>query len=254
MGGERMILLSPEERAALRDWFLPERPGPLIGMHVLQTGNGSCHVDRWPAPGAALFESAGNYTLRGDPAALTPADMAARLSGFVEAPGAFAPLLKTAFPDLVVWERVVLAFPPGRRPDSPQSGAIRRLEAADAYHLWSLSPEINWIAKTWGGPPGLAGSGCAWGAFVDGRLAAVANSFFVGESYEDIGVVTEPEFRGLGLSTACAGALCLDILARGRRPSWTTSTDNAASLRVAQKLGFVFEREDRLFVVGRSVP
>jgi predicted GNAT family acetyltransferase len=102
--------------------------------------------------------------------------------------------------------------------------------------------------------PGLAASGFAWGAFVAGQLAAVACPFFVGERYEDIGVVTEPKFRGLGLSTACAHALCGDIRARERQPSWSTSPDNTASLRVAEKLGFAVQRYDLLYVVGVRIP
>jgi RimJ/RimL family protein N-acetyltransferase len=124
----------------------------------------------------------------------------------------------------------------------------------DTYHLWGLSPAADWIAKTWGGPAGLAAGGYAWGAFADRRLVSVACTFFVGDQYEEIGVVTEPAFRGQGLSAACAGALCGDILARGRRSSWTTSPDNAASLRVAAKLGFTVQRHDRLFVVGARIP
>ena len=73
-------------------------------------------------------------------------------------------------------------------------------------------------------------------------------------NYEDIGVVTERDYRGQGLSAACAAALCDDIRARGRRPSWSTAPENHASLRVAEKLGFVVQRHDRLLVVGQNVP
>jgi RimJ/RimL family protein N-acetyltransferase len=79
---------------------------------------------------------------------------------------------------------------------------------------------------------------------------AVACSFFVGAQYEDIGVVSEPAERGRGLSFACAGALCATIQARGRQPSWSTSKDNTASLRVSEKLRFVVQRRDRLLVIG----
>ena len=72
--------------------------------------------------------------------------------------------------------------------------------------------------------------------------------------YEDIGVVTETGFRGLGLSTACAQALCEDIRIRRHQPSWTTSYDNIASLRVAEKLAFTVQREDLLYVIGIPIP
>jgi RimJ/RimL family protein N-acetyltransferase len=246
-----MILLEPERFAALRDWFVPDRPGPLVGLHVLQTGSGASFVDRWPQPRALLVETTDNCSLAGDPAALHAEDLPDRLRGFVDAPETFVPLLHAAFPQMRAWDRVIF-----EQPVSPPSEVrvVRRLTPADVHHLWALSPYDRWICKTWGGPAGLASSGHAWGAFVDGRLRSVACTFFVGDRYEDIGVVTEAPFRGQGLSVACARALCEEVHRRGRRPSWTTSPDNTASLRVAEKLGFVLQRHDRLYVVGVPIP
>lgn len=249
-----MRLLAPGETAALRGWFRPDEPGQPVGMHVINTGNGSCFADRWPGPRALLVETAGNYSFVGDPEALAPADLRSRVVGFVQAPGSFVPLLSVTFPDLAVWDRVVLHLEGGPRATFPTHVAVRRLEPLDAYHVWGLTPDIDWIWKTWGGPGGLATSGYAWGAFVDGRLVSVACTFYVGSGYEDIGVVTEAEFRGQGLSGACAGGLCRDIRGRGRRPSWTTSPDNVASERVASKLGFVRSRTDVLYVTGVPIP
>ena len=249
-----MILLTPAQTATLKDWFLPERPGPLIGSHVIQTGQGTCHVDRWPHPRAVLMDTAGNYSLRGDPNALSPADLQSHLAGFVDTSPDFVPLLKAAFPEVIEWPRVIFEWRAAPRLPAPSAYPLRRLEPADLVQLQGLSPEVDWIAKTWGGMPGLAASGFAWGAFVGGQLAAVACSFFVGQMYEDIGVITEPEFRGLGLSTACAGMLCGDIQARGHQPSWSTSLDNTASIRVAEKLGFVLQRHAVLYIVGIDIP
>jgi RimJ/RimL family protein N-acetyltransferase len=248
-----MILLAPGQLATLRDWFVPERPGPLIGTHVLQTGNGACWVDRWPAPRAAILMTPDNYALAGDPAALRPENLQWHVAGFIQAPEVFAPLLSSAFADMQVWERVIYELP-APPPAGPADTRVRKLIAADAYHLWGLSPQSIWVAKTWGGPTGLAASGAAWGAFVDGQLVSVACTFFMGEHYEEIGVVTEAGYRGQGLSVACTRALCLEIFDRGRRPSWTTSPDNTASVRVAEKLGFEFDRADRLYVAGIPIP
>ena len=33
-----MLMLTPSQAATLRPWFLPERPGPLVAAHVLETG------------------------------------------------------------------------------------------------------------------------------------------------------------------------------------------------------------------------
>jgi RimJ/RimL family protein N-acetyltransferase len=249
-----MIRLTKEQTATLKNRFLPERPGPLIGMHVIHTGQGTCLVDRWPEPKVILVETAGNYTLLGDAQAITPADLQPHIKGFVETSEDFLPLLKAAFPDVQTWSRVV--FSQQNTPDPVPGGdySLHRLGLSDVQHLNGLTAESAWISKTWGGSDGLAASGFAWGACVAGKLASVACTFFPGEQFEEIGVVTEPEFRGTGLSPLCAGALCTDIWARGHQPSWTTSPDNLASIRVAEKLGFVIQRHDCLYVIGISIP
>lgn len=249
-----LIRLALYQTKTLRDRFLPDRPGPLVGLHVSQTGHGECFADRWPDPRAVLVKSGENYSLDGDPAALTARDLTGRIEGYVEAPESFVPLLWAAFDELAVWDRVMLELPGRPRMAPARDGVVRRLEPADATALARLDAELTWISSTWGGPAGLAASGYAWGAFAAGRLISVACSFFLGERYEDIGVVTESAFRGRGASGACARALCEEIRARGRRPGWTTSPDNAASLRVAEKLGFKLHHRDQLYLVGLPSP
>jgi RimJ/RimL family protein N-acetyltransferase len=217
----------------------PERPGPMIARHLLGTGNGSCLADRWPGPRALAVATGGNWALAGDPAPSTRCcwpppgrPRAARVATgdfTLEGPG---------------------DPPPGRR----GAPGVRRLGPGDAGPLAGLGAETDWIASTWGGPGGWPPAAPAWGAFDGRRLVAVACPFFVGQGYEDLGVATGPGFRGLGLSPACAWAVCQDVRRRGRVPSWTTSPDNTASLRVAARLGFRRRRRDRLLVVDAPVP
>ena len=235
-----------------------------------------------PAPRALIAECAGNVTLRGDPQAVETGALRELARGFVAAPPDWLPALESAFADITRWERVILELqhergwmPAGGRPQvgpaatapprpdgvqqadnllPPDGVVVRRLSADDAASVAALSPHSIWVAKTWGGPAGIAASGYAWGAFAEGRLVSVACSFFVGRSHEDLAVATEPGFERCGLSTACAGALCEDVMARGRRVSWSTSPDNLASLRVAEKLGLTLLRRDWLYVIGVAVP
>jgi RimJ/RimL family protein N-acetyltransferase len=251
-----LVPLTREQLATLRHWFLPERPGPLVAQHVLGTGNGTCLADRWPDPRALVVQTGGNYTLAGDPGALDSGDLRGQVAGFVEAAAPFVPRLRAAFGNVAEWPRMILTVegPPAPVPTPRAGHLVRRLGAEDGGSLAALGEETGWIANTWGGPAGLAASGTGWGAFAGPLLVAVACPFFVGTVYEDLGVATEPAFRGLGLSTACAGALARDVRRRGRIPSWTTSPDNTASLRVAAKLGFGLRRRDRLHVVGVAIP
>ena len=251
-----MLELTSEQAADLRGWFLPDRPGPLVGLHVLQTGHGVWFVDRWPKPRAILVGSGFNYALVGEPGVLTPDDVKAHLVvGSVDTAEQFEPLLRATFPAVTPWPRVVLELSAkSARAAATEDAVIRMLGPSDAPGVTRLDPELAWISRSWGSPAGLAASAHAWGAFVGGLLVAVAASFFVGEHYEDIGVVTEAAYRGRGLSGACAAALCGDIQRRRRQPSWTTSPDNRPSLRVAEKLGFRVQRHDRLLLVGQPAP
>jgi RimJ/RimL family protein N-acetyltransferase len=249
-----MISLDPSQLKGFTGWFTPERPGYLIGSHVLNTGFGQAWADRSPNPRALLAEVAGNYQFYGEAQAFTSQEVAPLLKGFIDCPLEFEPLVRAACPDLVAWERVVYQLEDLRPISTPVGAEIRRLEAADAPAMASLSPESNWVIKTWGGVSAAAHSGMAWGAFVEGKLVSIACPFFVGIQYEDLGVATEPAYRGRGLSAACTYSLVQDVLRRGKRVSWNTSTDDMASKRVAEKVGFRFARTDRLFVIGVEIP
>jgi len=249
-----MRQLDPQELASLEPRFLPDRAGPLVALHAIRTGNGTAFADRWPEPRAILASAGGNFSLSGDPAALRAEDLEGRVEGFLDAPREFEPLLREAFPGLHTWDRVIHELRAEPPPGVARDAGVRRLGPEDEWRIWGLRTDTSWIAKTWGGPVGLAASRRAFGAFVDGELASLAAPFFVGDRYVDIGVVTERAWRGRGLSPACTAALARDLLANGARPSWTTSPDNAPSLRVAAKLGFERARADVLYVIGEPLP
>jgi RimJ/RimL family protein N-acetyltransferase len=248
-----MFQITPDQLSALHYWFKPERRH-LIGLHVLNTGNGVCFVDRWPEPRIVLAAIGRLSSLSGDPDALAPDDLRNRIAGLMHTSSNFLPLLNTVFPAVRGIDRVVLEQQEGPQVTAPPGVALQRLGAADAHHLEELPPDLQWISNTWGGPAGMASSGYAWGAFVDGKLASLAGTFLVGDELEDIGVVTVADYRGMGLAALCASGLCQDIKKRGRRASWTTSTDNLASLRVAEKLGFKVHGPDILYILGEPAP
>jgi GNAT superfamily N-acetyltransferase len=231
--------------AAVAAFFAPERPGPLIHAHVAATGVGRCLADRATDPATVLAEVPENVSCRGVPAVVPG------LRGFVEAPPEWVPALREVA-DVEVWPRIVAVLPTGADPQPRHP--VRPLGPADVAGLHALDPSTAWISETWGGHEGLARSGMAWAAVVDDRPVAVAVPFFVGTAHEDIGVITEPGYRGRGLSTACAAAVVADIRARGHLPTWTTSPDNTGSRAVADKLGFVPVRDDVLYAVGVPIP
>jgi RimJ/RimL family protein N-acetyltransferase len=247
------VHLLPEDRLdAVRAWFTPEDPGPVIFSHIRHSGFGRCMVDRWPDPGAVLVESGGNYDLRGNPDVLADSSLD-DVAGFVQASSGFERLLRRIDPGVGVWDRVIAVLPDDVDIPAPDP-RIRRLTELDAAALARLPEEMSWISRTWGGPSGLAASQRAWAAHHKQSVVAVAVPFFVGEKFEDIGVVTHPEFRRQGLSRACAAAVLADIRSRRHTPTWTTSPDNAGSLAVAERLGFRSHHRDVLWAVRTPIP
>ena len=223
-------------------WAGSRRPTPVTWRRVC----GLCSRPCRSAAVVGLVRVVGVVRLdRGEPAVVPG------LAGLVEAPPEWVPALR-AVAAVEVWQRIIAVLPDAADPTPLHP--VRRLVASDAAALGRLDASIAWISETWGGHPGLAAAGAGWVAVADGRVVAVAAAFYVGRAYEDIGVVTEPGYRGRGFATACAAAISTDIRARGRQPSWSTSPDNAGSRGVAERLGFVHARDDVLYAVGTPVP
>lgn len=246
-----MIRVAPPQRDDLRALFLPDRPGPLVGLHVIQTGLGELLADRWPEARVAIAHAGQDRQIAGDPGALGVSDLLALgvERGMFDAPAEFEPLLEAAFPGVWRWPRVIARLD-GAVPRSPLDESVRQLRPDDAPRLAALDAEIDWIWAPWESAERLAASGMAYGAFEGGRLVSVATPFHLGAGFEDIGVVTEPGFRRRGLNTACVARVVADVRARGREPSWSTSPDNTASLRLAEKFGARKDRDDVLYMVG----
>ncbi|NUK74113.1 GNAT family N-acetyltransferase [Streptomyces lunaelactis] len=250
-----MIELSTQQLPALARWFPTGAPGPAaMAEHALTTGTGRWWADQPVHPRAAAVACADHVLLRGEPTALTPAALAPLAGSYVETPSRFLPVLGAAFDRVVPWERMVYVHrAPVLAPRLQRGVTVRRLVPSDAPALASLTElgtNTAWIHSSWGGPVGLAASGHGWAAFHKGRVLAVACTYFLGSTYEDIACATAPNRRRQHLALACVTALCADISARGRTASWSCSRDNRPSRLLAWTAGFRLEREYVHYLTG----
>ncbi len=84
----------------------------------------------------------------------------------------------------------------------------------------------------------LLAGGAVAGAVMDEKLVALAHTNAMTGKYGDIGVATDEAWRRRGFASAAASIVARWIQERGRTPVWSAGESNAASLRVAAKLGF----------------
>ncbi len=88
--------------------------------------------------------------------------------------------------------------------------------------------------------------GPIWTCYVDNAPVAFAYAPWRSDRYFDVSVDTLASARQLGLGTIVASQLIQHERGLGREPVWGADEDNAASLRLAAKLGFV--ECDRIWV------
>jgi hypothetical protein len=115
--------------------------------------------------------------------------------------------------------------------------ALVRLLAPHEVDL-ALSGPGGSIGAAYGSPQALLAEGWIAGAVVDGELVARAHTSCHSATYADVAIATREQWQGQGLATAAASLVCQRVQQNGRTPIWSTTLDNHASRRVAQKLGF----------------
>ncbi len=82
-----------------------------------------------------------------------------------------------------------------------------------------------------------------WTVWVEGRPVSFSYASWRSPRFFDVSVDTVPGYRQLGLGEMAARALILDEQAHGRAAVWGALESNAASLRLAARLGFVATSE-----------
>ena len=127
--------------------------------------------------------------------------------------------------------------------------AVRLLTLADVEHLAKAPAEVQ--GNGYKTCEAMLTEGIAAGAVVEGNIVAIAHTYAETDLHADIGVSTVEEWRENGFATAAASLVAQEIQAKGKVPAWSCGEDNAASLRVAQKLGFT-EVGRRTYVIPIS--
>ena len=81
--------------------------------------------------------------------------------------------------------------------------------------------------------------GIGFCATINDRIISYAVSLIQCREGIDIGIETHPAFRNKGLATAIGAKLLSHCIEHGIYPHWSASYENATSISLAEKLGYV---------------
>lgn len=116
---------------------------------------------------------------------------------------------------------------------------LRELSASEFYnYTGSVVPNLFWRNAEI-----FTQHGVAFAIYHQGKLASVAFTSCRDESILELGIETNPEFRGLGLAKIVCARLIDYTLAHNLEPIWACRKGNQGSYNLAQSLGFVPVRE-----------
>ena len=108
-----------------------------------------------------------------------------------------------------------------------------------------IRSEINWM---WPSEERFHEHGFGVAAVVDRRAICWCTAEYVSPQRCGIGIATDPAYERRGAATATAARFVLEAQRRGIAPYWECGSWNAASIRVAEKVGFERVAEERYWV------
>ena len=174
---------------------------------------------------------------------------------------AMSPLMDRVLPDIlhdVTLHRInkrFYSYPPERAISLAQPGLDEveflpidaKLLNSRLGHVDQVSGEVRWM---WPDRERYDRYGFGVAAKWQDQLICWCTAEYVSDSECGIGIETVPAFQGKNIATATAGRFVRESLARGLRPHWECNSENLASVRVAEKVGFTLT-EESVFWAGQ---
>lgn len=270
-----MLTLIPIERLSeYAAWF----PGPQLEMVLGSIAAGNTEAQLWAQGepqdgGAGLLWDQGNnvFYLAGTDTAETAEALERCLAGPVRdqalrgrytrfSARAAEPALEQHLPEL--FRRATLhpgrkrfyRFPNTTQPEVPAPTVegvdfvpidSALLARENLQNLETVRAEIRWM---WPSEARFRDHGFGIAALAVGQLICWCTAEYVGPRSCGIGIETVPPYEGRGVATATAARFVTACLGRGVRPHWECASGNAASNRVAEKLGFALVVETAVWV------
>ncbi len=138
---------------------------------------------------------------------------------------------------------------PVRKCTVPDGFMIEEINSVNIRNINGMVvPSFYW------GNEGFMSSGKGFCVTHEDEVVSWAFSAALSSRELDIGVETDERFRGLGLAAAAASELAEHTLSQGIQPTWACHSENTASCRTAEKIGFVKKCECTIFKKIQPLP
>ena len=129
------------------------------------------------------------------------------------------------------------------------NAVIRLLTPADEALLAKAPEGIQ--GNCYQTPQKILSTGPVAAAIVNDDIVSIAQTYAQTDSHGGISISTLEEWRGKGYATSAASLVAEQLQTMGKVPVWYCGEENGASLRTAEKLGFV-EVSRRIDIVSTS--
>lgn len=230
-------------------WIFPQDPAPPL-LLIWDKGNNVLYLAGEGATTAAIAQCRTLLTTTVRPQALAEGApqfraraLAAPLDGML--PHLFPDVALQKYPVLFsVYDALTppLAIPAPALPTVAIVPVTRRLLwESGLAHSGEVGAEIRWM---WPTEDWFFTHGFGTLAITQDAIVGWCTAEYVGPQHCGIGITTLAGYERRGVATAMAAAFVREALRRGLAPCWECGRTNGASVRVAEKVGFVLRAEE----------
>lgn len=147
-------------------------------------------------------------------------------------------------PDIVIGKRSFFSYDSSRKITLPLPDGFA-IEEINPENIGKIHGKV--VPSFYWGSDVFFKNGKGFCITHENKVVSWAFSAAVSSKELDIGVETDEHFRGLGLAAAVASKLAEYSLLLGKQPVWACNSENAASRKTAEKIGFVRTDECLIF-------